>query len=142
MLNCINEFWKKYKSGIITTVIGGVIPAIILSLSQQLRELVIKALEKIQTEVTIPFFWLLTMFALGVLAIRLLMWIDKKSIKPYYQDEVFGLVWEWSDIPSHTGESVFKPLCPKCWAELPAYEGTYKYQCISCGFEKQYDFLH
>jgi hypothetical protein len=145
----MKEFWKenkgRIKADLIGTVVGGIILAVIFSLSQQLRELAIKGLEKFQTEVTLPFYCFLTMFALGVLLTRLLIWRANKSIGSYYKDEVFGLVWEWSDdIPSYTGESAFNPLClcPKCWAELPTSEGTNKYKCISCGFEKQYDFLH
>jgi hypothetical protein len=149
MLNWINEFWKKYKGeiivGLIVTVVGGIIPAAILSLSPQLRGLAIKGLEKIQTEVAIPLYWLLTMFAFGVLVTRVLIWKANKKTKTlsdYDRDEVSGFVWEWDD---YKFDSKFKPLCPKCLAELLfAADGSDRthYRCISCGFKKNCNMDH
>ena len=141
MLNWTKEFWERHKGRIIPTVVGGVILAAILSLSQKLRELAIKGLEKIQNEITLPFYWLLITFAFGVVVTRLLAWrANKKSIEYYNMDEIQGLVWEW-DI--YNFDSSLKPLCPKCLAELPI-RGDHQqvYICVSCGFKKKYDYTH
>jgi len=147
MLNWITEFWKEHKGkiipGLIVAIVGGLIVSALKS--QQFRELAIKVLDKIQAEVTIPFYWLFTMFAFGVLVTCLLVRIANKRIKSYVMDEVHGLVWEWDNFQAKTDEpppANLTPLCPNCWAELPASDTTLEYHCVSCGFKKGYNSYH
>ncbi len=147
MLKWLNKFWKEHKGEIIVGLIVTVAGSIVLSLSQQFRELAIKGLEKIQAEVTIPLYWLLTMFALGVLVTRVLIWKANKKTKTlsdYDRDEVSGFVWEWSNSTLGLPRR-FTPLCPKCLAELLfVADGSDKthYRCISCGFKKNCNMDH
>jgi hypothetical protein len=136
----MKEFWKEHKSriiaGLIVTIFGGIIVTVILSLSSQFRELAVKVLKKIQVEITLPFYWLLIIFAFGVLLTRLLIWKyqKKKETLFYDSDEYAGFVWEWPpyNLTSHN----MTLLCPDCFTELDI-RGEYqkKFTCI-CGFDR------
>jgi hypothetical protein len=136
MSNWINTFWKRYKSEIIPTVIGGVVLAIILSLSQQFRELAIKSLDKIKTEVSIPLYWVLSIFAFGVVLTRLLIWRGqrKQELFFYDSDEYAGFVWEWPALNRSNHNMTL--LCPDCFTELDI-RGEYqkKFTC-TCGLDR------
>jgi uncharacterized membrane protein YdbT with pleckstrin-like domain len=83
MLNWIRELRKQDKRqiiiGLIVTILGGLIVSLLTLLSQPSRNLVIKALDKIQVQVTVPFYWLLVIFALGILVMRWLIWTTNNS---------------------------------------------------------------
>lgn len=141
----MREFWKKHKGeivvGLIVTIFGGLILAALLS--QQFRNLAIKGLDAIQIKVPVPLYWLLTMFALGVVVTRLLTWKASKKTNKYGfddMDEVHGLVWEWFSFRP----DVLKPVCPKCFTELWPNNKQEKceYHCVSCGFKKIFEVDH
>ena len=138
----MKEIWKKHKSeiivGLVVAVGGGLILTAILS--QQFREIAFKCMDEIQTEVSMPLYWLLIIFAFGIILTLFSIWrANKKSIEYYSMDEVQGLVWEWDYYNFH---STLKPLCPKCYSELIIARENYGqtiYFCISCEIRKQFD---
>ena len=147
MLNWIRKLWEEDKRtitiGLIVTVVGGLILSAFIS--QRFQELVIKSLDKIQVEVTLPFYWLPIIFALGALVIRLLIWRANKKSESYLMDEIQGLVWEWDYFQTSTSDSPpynLTALCPQCLAKLPITDTTCHYQCPSCSFEKDCSLTH
>lgn len=137
MLEMIKGFWKEHKGGLITTVVGGLILAVLLS--QKLQGLVAQSLNAIQIKVTLPFYWLLIIVALVILVMRILIW--RASKKPYDMDVIEEFVWEQNP-PTYTGENGLTLLCPCCLRKIDIRgEHQRKFTC-SCGFEKNTNIIY
>jgi len=144
----LKKFFKEHYKSIIATTLAGLITTIIIWVVKRTFPnvpLFSKFLTYFDKEITVPIYIVLLILLLGICLSFIAKLLFKKTrrskTREYDTDEVNGLVWEWSNYiwPRH-----FTPLCPKCLAELPIkdYSRQNKYFCVSCGFEKGYDFNH
>ena len=139
----MNKFVEEHYKSIIVAVISTLIAALLLWLSREYAQKSLKkVLDILLAKYDIPLYRLIVVFAIGLLIpiLRTKLKSSRSKYRNYSRDEVNGLVWEWSNYvyPRH-----FKPLCPKCLAELPIGNiSQTKYICISCGFQKYCAFGH
>lgn len=150
MLNGIKPFFKDHYKAIITTVISGVLIAVVLALGRKIvsflsgNEVIQAIAALLKKEVYLPVYWLLALFIAGfVLAFILfkLAVLSSKKLEYYTKDVVGELIWEWD---TYNFATSLMALCPKCEAELK-FQGSDNhtiYACFRCNFNKRFEFNH
>ena len=139
----MKKFLKEHYKLIIAPVIATLLAAFILWMLTKVS-IFSSLLSFFYKKITVPIYIVLLILLLGISLPFIIRFLLKKRTHSktyeYDRDEVNGLVWEWCNlvIPRR-----FKPLCPRCLAELPIrnYNQT-EYLCVSCGFSKEYDYQH
>ena len=143
-MDSLKKFLKKHYKLIIAPVIAGLLLWSIKSFVS--ADIFKKIIGILTTRYDLPFYILLLLFIAGLVCpflFKITLFLKRNWMSDYYRDEVNGLVWD--NVQVRTGESPpanLTPLCPICWADLPTSDSTNKYECVSCGFMKEYNYFH